>query len=536
MGPDRSARARGAAGPRSRYLRAVDDPRQRSMPTAGGICAAVKPPATRRRRWLERRRVVATRCSQATARQDRREKVGRRRRRAPPSSLRRPADSGSAVNAAPRRAFMAASCPPGSAGTGRVDELDFPRSSARGSLRPVAGDASRAPGNPKPASARAPPGSPPRQAGGVECGRSLDGAPIRALNRRRPGAEFVRRRRRSRRPAARGRWRSACAPRTCRRSTGPARARRRAATSVGQFVPGQSGSSSWTSSMSIRRHGPSGRDMSGGHRLEVLGGSWIRSDAHAPIGDSDLGCPATAPSAPMNRTTARMRRRGRKACGPVVEAWFGNAAGSLRPGIPAGRSWPRGQARSDDASPRGRPGGRARPRARPAPSRRSPARPERRRPRDVAGGELIGRFGEERSVSASAAAAVLRFGSTAPCSSGRGRQARGRQTARPRGTAQAGRGRRRPWRARPTRRRRRWRRVSWPGDQWRQRAQRPDETVQLDPGAATVMQAALEAVAEQRAERLALADPVEQPCRQPHAVRGEVDGESLRAGPSCRGG
>ena len=39
------------------------------------------------------------------------------------------------------------------------------------------------------------------------------------------------------------------------------------------------------------------------------------------------------------------------------------------------------------------------------------------------------------------------------------------------------------------------------------------------------MQAALDVVAEQRAERLALAHAVEQPLGQPHPVRGQLDGE-----------
>ena len=63
-----------------------------------------------------------------------------------------------------------------------------------------------------------------------------------------------------------------------------------------------------------------------------------------------------------------------------------------------------------------------------------------------------------------------------------------------------------------------------------ERAQRRDVAVEGEPGMALV-QAALEAVAEQRAERLAGADAVEQREREPHAPRREVDGERC-AGPA----
>jgi hypothetical protein len=43
-----------------------------------------------------------------------------------------------------------------------------------------------------------------------------------------------------------------------------------------------------------------------------------------------------------------------------------------------------------------------------------------------------------------------------------------------------------------------------------------------------VVQAALEAVAEQRAHVLAVADALEQRQREPHAVGRQVDGERLR--------
>ena len=60
--------------------------------------------------------------------------------------------------------------------------------------------------------------------------------------------------------------------------------------------------------------------------------------------------------------------------------------------------------------------------------------------------------------------------------------------------------------------------------QRRERAQRRDVAVEHEL-AVVLVQAALEPVAEQRAERLAGADAVEQREREPHAPRGEVERE-----------
>ena len=67
--------------------------------------------------------------------------------------------------------------------------------------------------------------------------------------------------------------------------------------------------------------------------------------------------------------------------------------------------------------------------------------------------------------------------------------------------------------------------------QRRERAQDVDEAVELQPAAGLLVQAPLQAVAEQRAERLAAAHPVEQRQRVAHARARQVDVER----PRCSG-